>query len=375
MGRKPKAGNKRGRKGAGCITKKGRKYYVKIVEKGKPTFYVAGEKLESARQLQKQIMREKLMSETEDIDALIEYHKKQITQLLIKKGIGNITLDELWDKYLNATKNKKTSESTLKQYKYTIDGLLKWLKANYPKIKMMSEITSDIAQEYTDNLFETNHGTTPNSKLKYIKTVFESVLGENHPFSKVEHSAAKQEFERRPITDDEWQILKDTLKSDLDMEILFYLGRYTGARIADCALMKWENIDFANNTLTFIPKKTQRSGKTVSFKIHPVLRELLERIPHTGEYLSESNAGAVKFNHISTQANNIFMKSGIKKEGDNNRLCFHSLRHTFASETLNAGAPIEVVREMLGHSKDSSITRKYFHADKSVMGEIIEKLK
>jgi integrase/recombinase XerD len=36
----------------------------------------------------------------------------------------------------------------------------------------------------------------------------------------------------------------------------------------------------------------------------------------------------------------------------------HSLRHTFATQLLNAGAPLEVVKELMGH-RSISMTLRY----------------
>jgi integrase len=59
-----------------------------------------------------------------------------------------------------------------------------------------------------------------------------------------------------------------------------------------------------------------------------------------------------------TQARNIFVKyiwaAGLQHKG----YMIHSLRHTFASELLNAGMRLECLQLLLGH-RDIEMTRRY----------------
>jgi hypothetical protein len=40
---------------------------------------------------------------------------------------------------------------------------------------------------------------------------------------------------------------------------------------------------------------------------------------------------------------------------------FHGLRHTYASQLVQAGAPLSVVAEQLGHANTVSVSRTYGH--------------
>ena len=55
------------------------------------------------------------------------------------------------------------------------------------------------------------------------------------------------------------------------------------------------------------------------------------------------------------------------------RIHFHDLRHTFASNYLNYGGDIYVLKEMLGHST-VSMTERYSHLCQNRMAEEIKRV-
>jgi integrase len=61
---------------------------------------------------------------------------------------------------------------------------------------------------------------------------------------------------------------------------LVLLGYYTGARLSDCANMKWQCVDFVQGVLDFTAKKT---GTRVVVPMHPVLEAHLQRLASTDQ--------------------------------------------------------------------------------------------
>ena len=52
---------------------------------------------------------------------------------------------------------------------------------------------------------------------------------------------------------------------------------------------------------------------------------------------------------------------------------FHSLRHTFVSRCIEAGIPIEFVRELVGHTTQT-MTSHYSHISPEAMAAALEKM-
>ena len=53
--------------------------------------------------------------------------------------------------------------------------------------------------------------------------------------------------------------------------------------------------------------------------------------------------------------------------GLSDRLVFHSLRHTYASQLVQAGTPLPVVAQQLGHATTDTVSRTYGHRAPSTL--------
>lgn len=149
-------------------------------------------------------------------------------------------------------------------------------------------------------------------------------------------------------------------KTHLDWVNVVLLGYYTGARLTDCARMKWENVNLVEGLISFTQGKTR---KRVTIPIHMELVEHLSTIHMEEEGpedfiaptlaarttggkhgLSESFKRLVKRAGLDTMT--------VKGKGNKqfSRRTFHSLRYSFNSTLANAGVSQEVRVKFTGHS-------------------------
>ena len=168
---------------------------------------------------------------------------------------------------------------------------------------------------------------------------------------------------------------------------MILLGYYIGARLNDCANMKWENVDLTKNVITYYQKKTRKQKRgdgPVVVPLHPDLQAHLLSIasndtevflcPSLAERTSGGNHG------LSESFKRIVVKAGIDTQtvqGLGNkkfsRVTFDSLRHSFNSALANAGISQEVRMKLTGHAT-ASINTQYTHHELAPLRSAIERL-
>ena len=169
-----------------------------------------------------------------------------------------------------------------------------------------------------------------------------------------------------------------------ETEILFNIGAWTGQRLKDCALLKWDMVDFKINIIKVIPAKTsKKKTKTIPIPIHPDLKNVLMRakelkidefvLPHTANRYSYNPSG------VSKDCMKILKYSGLKTtehQGASkatNIYGFHSFRHTFATYLFNAGVSMSIIEILTGTSIEV-LMNHYVHLREGTLQDAIKKL-
>ena len=192
-----------------------------------------------------------------------------------------------------------------------------------------------------------------------------------------------QEHSRRELTVEELKRVCGYVTGE--MRTLFAIGIYTGMRLADCVLLNWGEVDMVRRRISLVPRKTRRkSGLAVVIPIHPVLYGVLSEVGEDnrrGEVLPTCAAAYRKSDSsFSRKIKDVFKACGIEttwRGNDGKRarcdVGFHSLRHTFVSMAANAGASLDLVRKIVGHTSPA-MTRHYFHADEGALRDTVSQL-
>jgi integrase len=140
----------------------------------------------------------------------------------------------------------------------------------------------------------------------------------------------------------------------------------TGLRVGELQALGKSDVDLRAG---FISVAKQLSGPTKTgmarrVPIHPMLRPVLRKqlaaddheLLFTAEPSSKYPQGG---HHFNPKRLNDSFKAAVHKAGLKG-FTLHSLRHVFASHSINNGTPERVVRAWLGHC-DRSVTGGYYH--------------
>lgn len=139
--------------------------------------------------------------------------------------------------------------------------------------------------------------------------------------------------------------------------IVFLLG--TGSRLGELINLRWDDIDFINNTIVFYGKKREYSSIPMTEKLKKELMEYKTYCEQTFESLSEYVFTNRKNEKLTDNAVKCIFKR-LKKVMNfkNVRVSCHTFRHTFAVNMIKNNCDIFTLQKMLRH-KDLSMCRRY----------------
>lgn len=152
------------------------------------------------------------------------------------------------------------------------------------------------------------------------------------------------------------QKLLSIIKKKRDMMIILLLLR-TGMRIGELLNLKITDINLKEKKIDIIEAQKNRVGRVVYFSddAAKALKKWLKKRDPDQEYLICGKNG----NPLSYETARQIFKGNIDRAGLTNKgYTLHCLRHTFASELLNAGMRLECLQQLLGHTS-IEVTRIY----------------
>lgn len=221
--------------------------------------------------------------------------------------------------------------------------------------------------------------------LKYAVKI---ELIEVNPADKVDRPKANR-FVGSFYDSDEVQKLFEAAKGS-KLEIPIFLGAFYGLRRSEAIGLKWDAIDFQNDTITIRHtvtsccidgKKIQEARDTTKTKssmrtlpLVPVFKELLlEKKEQQTEYKRvcgksydkryldyicvDEMGTLISPNYLTDSFPKMLEKNGLR------RIRYHDLRHSCASLLLANDVPMKQIQEWLGHSDFSTTANVYAHLD------------
>jgi len=137
---------------------------------------------------------------------------------------------------------------------------------------------------------------------------------------------------------------------------------FTGLRKNEGLQLEWKRVNLADGTVYLAQTK---SGKPRTVVLNTLARELLQQRWDTREgdhpYVFPGRYAGQHFSSPQKAFDEALKKAKIEGE-----VVIHTLRHSFASLAINAGATLYDVSKLLGHSTTQTTTR-YAHHERGVL--------
>lgn len=188
--------------------------------------------------------------------------------------------------------------------------------------------------------------------------------------------------------------IKKGIQSFLDIDEIFSLlnepdtSTYLGLRdrtiiefLYATGVRAGEIVSVNRNNLDFTKRLVKVRGKGRKERVVPINRQCIELIKRYIEkteihFPDREDKDALYLNKFGNRLTDRSIRSiigkYIKKCAIGRKIGPHSIRHSFATHLLNAGADLRTVQELLGHASLST-TRRYTHISIDRMVEVYDK--
>jgi len=140
---------------------------------------------------------------------------------------------------------------------------------------------------------------------------------------------------------------------------LALLSLHTGLRMGEIAKLKWSHLDLDRGIITVIDPKGLGRAAFMTEKIKTMFEAMKHRGPDDFVFTQKDGK---RWNDTPREFFEVVAGLGLNDDITDHRqkVCFHTLRHSFASWHVTAGTDIYTVKELLGHSV-IAMTERYSH--------------
>jgi site-specific recombinase XerD len=124
----------------------------------------------------------------------------------------------------------------------------------------------------------------------------------------------------------------------------FYLLWHCGLRVSEVCALTLQDVDFENGKF-FVRNSKERKDRVIymsEISLNALIAHLDTYPPQTTNYVFEVNGREMGTRMLQRRLNVYGQRCGVKVSP-------HRLRHTFASQMLNAGMPVTSLQRYLGH--------------------------
>jgi site-specific recombinase XerD len=256
-------------------------------------------------------------------------------------------------RYRRALKRKNYSVHTVKTYGNIIDHFVRWLTVP------LSEVTRKEIGAYVDHLLRKRR--TPKTITCHLQTIrlfFDYLINEEgrsmlNPVTRISLRLPKPL--PRHLKDDQIRRLFDGI-TDLRDRAMFMLMLRCGLRVQEVAELTVDAIEYGRRQIfVFHGKGAKDRVVYMSEDARSALLAYLEKRSSKAKGLFLVQKGPMRGNPISVRGIQKRIEYYARKSTLN--VSCHRLRHTMATQLLNADADLATIQDLLGHSQITTTQR------------------
>lgn len=262
--------------------------------------------------------------------------------------------------YENRLNRRRVSKAAMREFRLTSQAFIRWLAERGMGVE-------DVRRRHIEEFFSESGWapTTQRARLTYIRGPYKYAVHELEMLPKSPFDGMQVELERpaetepKVISNRELREIKAGI-DDHSNWVTFHLLAYTGMRGYEIRGLLWENVSFADQTLTVLGK----GNKTRTIPLHPALQEVLAEYGvfagtrKSDRYKPSTRAASpyVLPGQGGMLTRNGFWSKVSMRVAKGHDVAPHDFRRTFISSLQANGAVEAAVKQIVGHSRGGDIT-------------------
>ena len=273
-------------------------------------------------------------------------------QLQSLPALGATSRDQI-SRYLKALNARNYAPGTLRAIVSVIHRLLRSLPAS--RLACVSQNFAQVTAADIDSLIEVSKTkdlapSTINNTVNLLRGFFEFLREAGdmlaQPVIKHRHSVLAPTTLPRPMADADLVPFFNAIDAVRD-RLIFLLMLRCGLRISEVCALTWQHVDLSQGTLLILNGKGQvdRTAYLAPDVEHAL--KLWQVQPPQSRYLFPGQHPQIA--PLSCKTVSRLMAKYLGQAGITKPYSPHCLRHTFATQLLNAGVTLEVLKELMGH--------------------------
>ena len=232
----------------------------------------------------------------------------------------------------------------------------------------LTEITPAKLQDYCDDRLKSVSASSARQELMFLSGLFrsamKSALVAANPVMLVDKPSVENTIVRYLHPDEDERLLAAAPEP---LRTAVIVAMHSGMRDGEQRNLKWEDVHFDENAIVVRNTKSRRDRR---IPMSATLRSALQGMKRVkgSPYVFSNPDTRTKYDRFNNHPwRNLLARCGITK------FRWHDLRHTFGSRLAQAGVPIAVIKELLGHG-NIQVTTRYAHVAPSNLDEAVRAL-
>lgn len=307
-----------------------------------------------------------------------EKKKKELDEL------KNITFNTIAEEFLKwAEVNKKDHKNDKSRYLNHIKPFLGEMLAKDVSPFILEKLKRDLQKKpaYKNKKNKSNLSPqTIHHCLTLIRTIFRKaknwgLYDGQIPTDKITFPKVDNKRVRFLSFDEAILLLEELKKRSMTLHDQTLIAQHCGLRFSEIANLIWADVDNENEVLQIRDPKGNSRQAFITPPIQEMLDRLYDKEKSKPDDLVIPGQNGQRQIHVSSTfyktVKNLGFNDGITDRRQ--RVCFHTLRHTFGSWLAIQGTSLYKIMELMGH-KDIKMTQRYSHLMPSTKKTAVNKM-